>query len=185
MTAASSDAVAIRPACAADGAGIGRVQAESWQSTYAGILPDTVLLRMTPDRQARLWQRYLRDYRSPMGAIYVAERAAIGGASGIVGFGSCGPEQSGALDFDGEVYTLYVDDALHGQGLGRRLLQAMFARLRQDGRRSVVIWVLADNPSRFFYEALGGTLVAERRSRQWGVMIAERAYGWRDLGALD
>ena len=176
VTAASSDAVVVRPARLADGAGIGRVQSASWQSTYAGLLPDSVLLRMTPERQARLWRRYLGDHRSPMGAVYVAE-----GPHGVVGFGSCGAEQTGTLDFTGEVYTLYVDDALHGRGLGRRLLRAMFARLRRDGRNSVVIWVLEGNPARFFYEAMGGIQVAERRSRQWGVDVGERAYGWYDL----
>lgn len=176
MTAASSEAVTIRPARAADSAGIGRVQSESWRSTYAGLLPDRVLLRMTAARQARLWRYYLGDARAPMGAVYVAE-----GPQGVVGFGSCGPEQSGRLPFAGEVYTLYVDDAMHGCGLGRRLLRTMFARLRRDGRGSAVIWVLEGNPARFFYEAMGGVQVAERRSRQWGVAVAERAYGWPDL----
>ena len=111
-----------------------------------------------------------------MGAIYVAE-----GPRGIVGFGSCGAEQTGSIAFAGEVYTLYVEDAMHGRGLGRRLLRTMFARLRRDGRNSAAIWVLEGNPARFFYEAMGGSQVAERRSRQWGADITERAYGWQDL----
>ena len=176
MTAASSDAVAVRLARSGDAVAIGRVQSGSWRSTYAGLLPDSLLLRMTPERQARLWRRYLGDHRSPMGAVYVAE-----GPQGVVGFGSCGPEQTGTIGFAGEIYTLYVDDAQHGRGLGRRLLRAMFARLRRDGHDSAVIWVLEGNPARFFYETMGGHQVAERRSEQWGVQVAERAYGWRDL----
>ena len=179
MTAASSDAIVIRQARGTDDAGIGRVQSESWRSTYAGLLPDLLLLRMTPGRQARLWRRYLADQGAPMGVVYVAEAP-----SGIVGFGSCGPEQTGNLRFAGEVYTLYVEDASQGQGIGRRLLRTMFERLRRDGRHSAVIWVLEGNPARFFYEALGGTQVAGRESRQWGTDIAERAYGWTDLGKL-
>ena len=179
MTAASSDAVVIRPARTADSTGIGRVQAESWQSTYASLLPQDVLLRMTPSRQGRLWRRYLAAAHAPMGTIYVAETAG-----GIVGFGSCGPEQSGALAFAGEIYTLYVDDGMHGRGVGRRLLRTMFARLCRDGRASAVIWVLEGNPARFFYETLGGELVAERRNRQWGVEVGERAYGWQDLNHI-
>ncbi len=180
MTAASSEAVTIRPARLADSLGIGRVQSESWRSTYAGLLPDPVLLRMTPARQARLWRTYLADGSAPMGAVYVAESQR-----GIVGFGSCGPEQTGTLPFDGEVYTLYVEEALHGRGLGRRLLRTMFARLDRSGCGSAVIWVLEGNPARFFYEAMGGVPVAERRSRQWGIDVAERAYGWYDLTNMD
>ena len=174
MTAASSDAVLIRQARPSDGAAIGRVQSDSWRSTYAGLLPDKVLLRMTPARQARLWRHYLQG--SEMGAVYVAE-----GPGGVIGFGSCGAAQTQMLPFAGEVYTLYVDDAMHGRGVGRRLLRTMFARLRREGRGSAVIWVLEGNPARFFYEAMGGVSVAVRQSRQWGADIAERAYGWRDL----
>ncbi len=181
MPEASSASVTIRVARVGDAADIGRVQAESWRSTYAALLPDRVLIRMTPQRQAKLWSHYLRDPTRTMGAIYVAEAAD----GRVIGFGSCGREQTGALPFRGEVYTLYVDDAWHNQGIGRRLLRAMFARLSAEGLESVVIWVLDGNPARFFYEAMGGVPVAERRGRQWGVTVAERAYGWPEIALAE
>lgn len=174
MTAAS-EAVAVRRARLEDAEGIARVQSECWRATYAGLIPDSVLVRMTPKRQARLWRSYLRS-GDLAGIIYVACAP-----EGVVGFASCGPEQTGRFPESGEVYTLYVAESLHGRGLGRRLLRAMFGRLRRDGFPSALIWVLDGNPARYFYESLGGVLVAQRSSEQWGVAISESAYMWRSL----
>jgi hypothetical protein len=44
--------------------------------------------------------------------------------------------------------------------------------------------VLADNPARFFYEAMGGRRIRERDERLWGVDLHEAAYGWRDLETI-
>jgi hypothetical protein len=37
--------------------------------------------------------------------------------------------------------------------------------------------VLRDNPSRYFYERVGGKVVAERQSG-WGRMVTSFCYGW-------
>ncbi len=107
----------------------------------------------------------------------VAERA---GAE-IIGFGSCGPARGTGLPFAGEVYTLYVLHDHQGEGIGKRLLGALFQRLLDQGMGSALIWVLARNPARFFYEATGGKRVAEREQKLWGATLAEAAYGWSNL----
>ena len=43
--------------------------------------------------------------------------------------------------------------------------------------------MLGANPARFFYEALGGRRVAERKQRFAGVELEEAAYAWNDLSA--
>jgi len=57
----------------------------------------------------------------------------------------------------------------------------MLRALRGTGYESAMLWVLAGNPSRFFYEAMGGKRVAERNERLWGVVMPELAYEWRPL----
>jgi hypothetical protein len=46
------------------------------------------------------------------------------------------------------------------------------------------VWVLADNPSRGFYEKLGGKFVYEKAVRIGGIALREVAYGWEDIQPL-
>lgn len=168
----------IRPARLADARAIGQIEIETWRSTYAGMLPDRVLLGMSEQRQAASWAGFLRHRPSD---VYVAEGAAP--AARLLGFGNCGPQRDPAFDFAGEIYTLYVAPDAQGNGLGRLLLLALFARLVECGHRSALIWVVQANPARFFYERLGGALVLQRAIPLGGEMVAALGYGWRDLGA--
>ena len=165
--------IRVRLAKRADGAAIGRVHVETWRDTYAGVLPDWMLVRMTAEAEGRKWINAIggRDI------VLVAETDA----GEIVGFGNCGPARPFGLPFTGEVYTLYVLPDFQGAGLGGRLLRALFGKLTGAGHRSAVIWVLEANPSRFFYEAMGGRRVAERAERLWGVTLPQAAYGWNEL----
>jgi hypothetical protein len=45
----------------------------------------------------------------------------------------------------------------------------------------MAVWVLARNPSRKFYEALGGKVIAEKEIERDGESFVEVAYGWNDL----
>jgi hypothetical protein len=47
-----------------------------------------------------------------------------------------------------------------------------------------LLWVLAENPSRKFYERLGGQLVYEKTVTIGGVPLIEVAYGWRDAHTI-
>ncbi|CAN5491192.1 hypothetical protein BH10PSE6_BH10PSE6_28550 [soil metagenome] len=176
--------IKIRRAAPADAQAIGRVHVETWQSTYAGILPDSMLVRMSDARQAAWWTRSIGDAREARG-IFVADDEEMG----VVGFGSCGQVRdppdglNGTEQRVGEVYTLYVESDFQNLGLGRRLLDAMFRQLRADGFDTAVLWMLARNSTRFFYEGLGGALVGHRIDKMGGEAVEEVAYAWRDLEA--
>lgn len=167
----------IRPATSADASAIARVHVETWRSVYAGLIPDNVLARMTTERQVIAWGRQIGD-GAPT-SVLVAESDKE-----VVGFIGIGHNRIGLAGFDGEVYTLYVLDDFQGRGLGARLLDAGFRALIDRRMNSAVIWVLAGNPSRFFYEAMGGQRVAERHEPLWGTVLHEAAYGWPDLAAF-
>lgn len=173
------DRTRVRPAGRApgDARGIARVHVDTWRATYAGMLPDRVLVRMRHDRRQQYWQRALASTSADAFTL-VAETAA----AGIVGFGGAGLRR-GPPAYDGEVYTLYVDPDYQGQGIGRQLLADLFQGLAARGAKSALIWVLAANPSRYFYEAMGGRYVVEREEKMWGTRLAEIGYGWDDLGA--
>ena len=174
----------IRRGRRSDAGAIGRVYVETWQATYPGLLPDAMLARMSDVRQSAWWSRALGDARESRG-IFVADDEDMG----VVGFGSCGPVRdppdglNGTEQRVGEVYTLYVESDFQNLGLGRRLLDAMFRQLKADGFDTAVLWMLADNPTRFFYEGLGGERVGERVDTMAGVDVEEVAFGWHDLAA--
>jgi hypothetical protein len=48
---------------------------------------------------------------------------------------------------------------------------------------TALIWVLALNPSRFFYEVMGGKRVSEREEKLWGTVLNEIGYAWDDLAS--
>lgn len=169
--------------------GIARVYVETWRATYAGLLPDRILLAMAPERQRIEWLRQIQG-QSPGFRVIVA--AEIG--AGVVGFASCGHSawsdemglgRSGNGGQVGEIFTLYVLPDFQGNGIGRQLLLAAFQALREAGAEQAMVWVLRDNPNRYFYEAMGGHIIAERQSKLWGMAVAETAFSWADLkGAI-
>ncbi|HEY1962021.1 MAG TPA: GNAT family N-acetyltransferase [Rhizomicrobium sp.] len=167
--------VSVRPARPEDAAQVARVYIESWHDAYAGILPNRLLCAMTPKGQTARWRAAIRARGRE--SVLVAECAPYG----VVGMTSYGPARDSALGFEGEVYTLYVDPAFYGHGSGRALLQSAFASLRKRGQSSCVIWAHAKNPSRFFYQAMGGKLIAERTAQMMGDPVLENAFGWRKL----
>jgi GNAT superfamily N-acetyltransferase len=164
--------IRVRPARRGDAAAIGALHVESWRDAYAGILPDAALLRMSAKGEGEKWAHVLASGET----VLIAEID-----DRLVGFGSCGAARRSVLDYAGEVYTLYVDPDHHGQGIGRRLLRAMFAALERMGHPSALVWVLQSNPSRYFYEAMGGRRVADRKERLWGADLPQAAYGWQSL----
>ncbi len=164
----------LRPAARGDAAAIGRVYVETWRTTYAGVLPDKVLIGMSAERQAQSWSRQI--------VARELVRVAAASSAGVVGFGSAGPVRGGDAG-QGEIYTLYVLPDFQGVGIGRRLLAELFEGLRAGGYSSALLWVLAANPSRFFYEAVGGQRSAERVERLWGTDLPEIGYVWPDLDA--
>ena len=167
------DGITIRAGRPGDARSIARLDVATWQSTYAGILTGSYLVGLSPERRQQGWVRVIE--REPRDV-----RVAVDADGTILGFGSCGKCRA-EPGFNGEVFTLYVDPDWHNRGIGRRLLIALFARLVAQGSGSAIIWVLQDNPARFFYERLGGILVWRKQFNVGGKNIQAVGYGWRDL----
>ena len=168
--------VSIRSARLSDASSIADIQVETWLDTYAGLIPDRMLLGLSRARQIRSWRGILRDTGEDN-----FTRVAEAPDASVVGFANGGRARPTNLSYDGEVYMLYVLPDHQGAGNGRRLLCAMFSALSTAGCRSALVWVLAKNPARFFYEAMGGTFIAIREEPLQDVILSECAYGWSDL----
>ena len=181
----------MRPAVLADAPQVARVHVQTWRNAYAGLIDDDYLVAMSEAGQTQMWRRQIAS-RGRTGSVLVAEAPGGGTPDGetpgddsgqVVGFGSCGLQRKAPQAYRAEIYTLYVEADWQGQGIGLALMTAMFETLRREGLNSAFLWVLGGNPSRFFYESLGGERLAERVERFAGKDLEELAYGWPDLGA--
>ena len=169
----------VRPAGLKDAKALARIYVETWRSAYPGILADRVLLDLSPARQEAVWAEVATRGRDSI--VLVAEDEA----GEVAGFVSAGPARPRVPGYRGEIYTLYVDQDRQGRGHGRALLRAALDALAGRGLAPANLWVLAENPARFFYEHLGGSLIGRRRDRLGGQEHDEIAYGWADPTGAD
>jgi ribosomal protein S18 acetylase RimI-like enzyme len=179
--------IAVRRARPADAPLIGAVHVAAWRSSYPGILPDDYLARLSVSRQAAHYDRQIREG----GGVYVAIASGqdVPGGAGprLVGYTTVGrargPAGSDKLA-EGEIETLYVLDDWRERGVGRRLIRTGASHLAAAGCRTAFLWVLRDNPSRWFYQRLEGRPCAETRTLIAGTAVPQTAYVWDPIEKL-
>ena len=155
---------------------IAKVHVDAWRETYNEILPREVLEGLSYERREQHWHQVLSD---PLSDSILCVLDRLG--EGIKGFVAVGPEREQIQWYDGEVYAIYLLKEVQGQGYGRRLFERGAEALRQKGLQSMALWVLKDNPSRGFYEHLGGAVVGEQLIEIGERGYIELAYGWPNL----
>ena len=170
----------VRAAVVSDAHAIARVHVESWKTTYAGIFPEALLNDLSIEKREQFWAEELGKPRG--GSVTFV---ALDYSGEIVGFVSGGPERTGELGCDGELYAIYLLERAQRRSLGTLLAKRLARELISRGSESMAVWVLAENPFRNFYEALGGKLIREQTIERWGQEFIEVAYGWNDLAAFE
>lgn len=170
----------IRKAGPTDAAACARVHIDSWKTTYAGIVPQEYLDNLSAGQHLTDWERMLSD-SSGLLFFFVAETEN----GEIIGFAGGGPERVGNKTYTGELAGIYLLKSFQRKGIGHRLVAAVAGRLMQQGHVSMLVWVLADNPYKTFYEKLGGTLLEDAKGvTVAGTNLIELAYGWKDISGL-
>lgn len=161
-----SGPVTIRRAVMKDAGAIARIQIESWQETYRKIIPDAYLDQLSQEKREPGWRKSLAE-----GPVFVA----LDQTNEIVGFANGGPNRKNDAT-EGELYVLYLLKSHQGQGTGKRLFDHVLEDLGRKGFPSCIVSVLADNPSRHFYERFGGRLVSEQSIARGGKQLVEYTY---------
>ena len=167
----------IRPATADDAPAIAHVQVETWRSAYRGIVADDFLDSFSEENRTCRWREIVQR---PEQITLLAETEG----HGVIAFANGGPERDGRKGFRGELCGLYVLPNWHGRGIGRRLVGTFTRWLIDSGLDTMMVWVLADNPFRRFYEHLGGKLIDQRKIEIGEQKLDEVAYGWDDVTIL-
>ena len=180
--------IAIRRARPSDAVSIGAVHVAAWRSAYPGILPDRFLAGLSIPRQAAHYDQAIRSSAAVFVAIASGSDLPTGNTPRIVGFATAGRsrmrDHSGLQLGEGEIETLYVLDDWRERGLGRRLMRASATHLIEMGCKSAFLWVLRDNPSRWFYQRLRGRPVAEASVQVGGQSIPQTAFVWDPIEKL-
>lgn len=171
--------VNVRRAQLHDSATIARIQVDTWRSAYRGIVPDSYLDSLSYERAKENWEKRISDPDKRNAAFVVEDE--IGG---VIGFATCGVAREDARDYESELYAIYVNQSMQRKGLGKRLVLSVARHLRVQGFNSMLIWVLADNQYKQFYESIGGTRVGMKQVTIGGATLLELGYGWRDIDAL-
>ncbi len=177
--------IAVRTAEWTDAPGIAAVHVAAWRSTYAGILPVGYLAGLSLNRQTG---HYLMAMRRGVGVHVVTvsgdDLPTASPHAKVVGFATAQRHDPPAPYGEGEVETLYILDDWRDRGFGRQLMEASAAWLAERGCVSLFLWVLRDNPSRWFYQRIGGTAAAEQAIRVAGQEVVQTAYVWPEIGKL-
>ena len=166
-------ATLIRPAQQRDVGDIGRIHVESWRDAYQGILPQDYLDGLSAEKEAHSVMQALMD---PKALYLIAE-----GDRGPLGYVSAGPVRGQDPIYGAELYEIYLRPEAQRHGLGRQLLDHMARRLHQAGFYTLLVWVLARNPNRRFYEKCGAIYLRTKAIAFAGLTLQANAYGWIDI----
>ena len=174
--------IGVRRARPVDAAAIGAVHVAAWRNAYAGLLPDAYLAGLSAARHTAGYDAAIRRGAGVFVAVASGRDLPEGARVGVVGFATVGRARTALAD--GEVETLYVLDDWRDRGIGRRLMRAGASHLLAEGCRTAFLWVLRDNPNRWFYERLGGRMVAESVTCVAATDLRQVAYAWNPIERL-
>lgn len=168
----------IREATASDIDGIAYVHAESWKTTYRGLLSDEFLDQITVEGRRRLW---IRNFTSPNQdeVMYVAEDEA----GQIIGLANGGARKE-PDGYDAELYALYLLKEHQGKGIGKQLIRSVALNLLEKNYNSFMTWVVAGNPAIHFYHRMGGESVTTKEIRIGNELVEEIKIGWKDIRVI-
>jgi ribosomal protein S18 acetylase RimI-like enzyme len=167
----STTLIEIRRARPEDACGIAACHDVAWRTTYQGVIPGAELDKLINRRGPRWWDGAIRK-GSRVSLLVFGDQ--------IAGYANFGRNRARALQFDGEIYELYLKPEYQGLGFGRRLFLHARRELSAAGLQSSVVWALSENDGAVeFYRALGGKAVA-RSSEKFGTRVLDKtAFAWR------
>jgi GNAT superfamily N-acetyltransferase len=172
------DRLAIREGSEQDLNSIARVLVDGWRTTFRHLLSDEFLDGMTVETQV---ERHRRTMLTGATTYFVAHSLQT---DEVVGFVNGGPIRHPVAGYEAELYALYLQRSFQGQGIGAGLVKALARRMVVQAMPRMLVWVLAINPNRAFYERLGARPFANNMLKLGPDEVEEIAYVWDDLSGL-
>ena len=172
--------ITIRPALPNDAKGLASVHVDSWKESYQGIIPTDFLNQLSYADRELMWAGILSNPKPRWHGIVATSEDGE-----VIGFIAGGQNrQPDVGPYDGEIFAIYLRKEFHRTGLGKQLFYASVQQLMRDGFQSVMLWALEDNPTRGFYNHMGGKTFATKVETIGGKELKEIAYGWDKIESI-
>ena len=157
----------IRIAVPSDVQQIAEIHVQSWKETYTGIINQDILDNLSVEKRLQLWQKLVVDENH---RLFVYERDGE-----ILGFldGFLNPNKNIA-----EIKAFYFLKQLKGQGFGRAMFEKFYQTIQPEQHQLLHLGVINHNPSRYFYEKMGGQMIGEEEIPEYGEGVNEVFYEW-------
>ncbi|WP_074435717.1 GNAT family N-acetyltransferase [Oceanobacillus jeddahense] len=149
---------------------MGKVNVESWQTTYRGLMSETVLRNLSVKDKKEKWENIIRAGNSTTFVAVDEEETVVGYLNMFI--------KKSAV---GEVTAIYLLKNWQGKGIGKALLLKCFQRFLEQSIHTIQVGVLVGNDSRLFYERMGAELVEEKGIQIDGNVLDLLVYEWKDI----
>lgn len=132
------------------------IQIDGWKTAYKDIVDDEYLNMLNKDERIKKIEKSYLKYD-----FIVAECQGD-----IVGFANYIDNNDFTSEIqvaDCELSAIYVEPDLKYNGIGTKLFEHVRKELMRKNKSKMVLWCLKDNePSKKFYEKMGGEIIGER-----------------------
>ncbi len=163
----------IRKAKTEDAHKVAFINAESWQTTYKGIVAQSFLETITPEQQ---FPRAKRLVGSSDLSCIVAENQQTGD---IAGFACFGKNREPKVDADCELQAIYLLEKYQGLGIGKMLFDFGVQELKEKSKQRMTVSVFeANKQARAFYERQGAKQIPNDHVDLAGVRYITSTYIW-------
>ncbi len=175
-----------REANLSDLKGVIKVGINTWKTTYNGIISDNFLQGLSYKDKKEKWKQRLEN--PTHGAkIYIAESRQ----NNIVGFALATLEKYNPLiipvqseKYVGELCAIYVLKDFQDKKIGTQLVKLIVRYFLKNKIKSMIVWVLKENPYQRFYKKIGGQYLGEQSIEIGGKKYIENAYGWENIESI-
>ncbi|WP_445116441.1 GNAT family N-acetyltransferase [Acinetobacter sp. WZC-1] len=151
-----------------DAVQIAKLHVQSWLESYEGMVRPEILLSLDVSQKQQLWAELCE---SPVHKIFVYEQDGE-----IQGF------LDGYLPDTlpvAQVMAFYLLKRVQRKGVGMQLFHHFLREIRPERYHALQLEVFDLNSARYFYEKLGGEIIAEQDASDYGENLKTLHYQWR------